>query len=155
MSSILEFECVGLTEGGKIPLQYTGRGEDKSPEFIFHNLSPDAKTIAIIMDDVKHHLFGVFNHWVIWNIPAQSKIPGGLPAGKVLPNLGNAVQGIGYGRHKYAGPNPPRGKQHAYKFTIYALDSDITLKDNAKKNHLLKAIMPHILQQGEITGVFE
>jgi phosphatidylethanolamine-binding protein (PEBP) family uncharacterized protein len=73
----------------------------------------------------------------------------------VLPELGNAVQGIGYGRHKYAGPKPPRGKQHAYKFTIYTLNSDIILKDSAKKKHLLKAIKPHILQQGEITGVFE
>jgi len=29
----LEFECVGLTNNGKFPLQHTGRGEDKSPEF--------------------------------------------------------------------------------------------------------------------------
>ena len=155
INNILKFECVGFTDGGKIPLQYTGRGEDKSPEFILHNLSLEAKTIAIIMDDVKHHLFGIFNHWVIWNIPAQSKIPGGIPAGKVVPTLGNAVQGIGYGRHQYAGPQPPKGTQHIYKFTIYVLDSEITLNDSAKKKQLLKAIKPHILQQGEITGVFE
>ena len=58
----LQFECKELKEGERFPLKYTGRGEDKSPEFIIHNLSPDAKTIAIIMDDIKHHLFGIFNH---------------------------------------------------------------------------------------------
>lgn len=155
MENNLEFECIGLVDGQKFPLEYTGRGEDKSPELIIRNLSPDAKTIAILMDDIKHHLFGTFNHWVIWNIPAQAKIPGGIPAGKVVPSLGNATQGIGYGRHKYAGPKPPKGKQHVYKFTIYALDSKITLKESAKKKHLLKAIKPHVIQQGEVTGVFE
>ncbi|NLL76346.1 MAG: YbhB/YbcL family Raf kinase inhibitor-like protein [Clostridiales bacterium] len=151
----LQFECVGLKEGGRFPLIYTGRGEDKSPEFIIHNLSPNAKTLAIIMDDITHPLFGIYNHWVIWNIPAQSKIQGGIPAGKVVPSLGNAVQGIGYGRHRYAGPKPPKGKHHNYKFTLYALDSEIILKKNAKKKHLLESMQTHIIQQGELTGIFE
>ncbi|HOP93659.1 MAG TPA: YbhB/YbcL family Raf kinase inhibitor-like protein [Acetivibrio thermocellus] len=151
----LEFECVGLTNNGKFPLQHTGRGEDKSPEFIIHNLSSKAKTIAITLDDIAHPIFGVYNHWVIWNIPATNRIPGGIPAGKTVPSLGNAVQGISYGRHRYAGPKPPRGWQHAYKFTIYVLDSEINLKSSARKRHLLKAIKPHIIQQGEIVGVFE
>ncbi len=155
MNKTLDFECVGLINGDRFPIEYTGRGEDKSPKFILHNLSPEAKTIAIIMDDIKHHIFGTFNHWVIWNIPAQDIIPGAIPYGKMIPSLGNARQGIGYGRYKYAGPKPPKGKQHVYKFVIYALDSHITLKDRAKKRHLLEAIKPHILQRGEITGVFE
>jgi len=155
MVTELQFECIGLKDGGKIPLRHTGRGEDVSPEFVIHNLASNAKTIAIIMDDIKHHIFGTFNHWVIWNIPAQDRIQGCIPNGKVLPGLGNAMQGVGYGRHKYAGPKPPRGKQHEYKFTIYALDCEITLKNNARKKHLLEAIKPHIIQQGSITGVFE
>ncbi len=155
MSKILNFECVGLENGEKFPIEYTGRGEDKSPEFILHNLSPEAKTIAIIMDDIKHPIFGIFNHWIIWNIPAQKVIPGAIPHGKIVPSLGNACQGIGYGRHRYAGPKPPRGSHHAYRFVIYALDSHITLKDRAKKKHLLEAIKPHILQEGRMIGMFE
>lgn len=155
MNTNLQFKCTGITEGQKFPLQHTGRGEDQSPEFILDNLSPDAKSIAIILDDIKHPLFGIYNHWVIWNIPALERIPGNIPAGKVVPSLGNAIQGIGYGRHKYAGPKPPRGKRHAYQFTIFVLDSTIALKENAKKKQLLNAIKPHIIQQGELTGVFE
>ncbi len=155
MNKTLNFEGVGLVNGERFPIEYTGRGEDKSPKFILHNLSPEAETIAIIMDDIKHHIFGTFNHWVIWNIPAQEIIPEAIPHGKIISSLGDARQGIGYGRYKYAGPKPPKGKQHVYKFTIYALDSYITLKDRAKKRHLLQAMEGHILQQGEITGVFE
>lgn len=45
--SLLEFSIVGLENGGKFPIEYTGRGKDISPEIIIHNLSPKAKTIAI------------------------------------------------------------------------------------------------------------
>jgi len=151
----LNFTCSAFDDGGRIPMQFTGRGADESPGFIIDNLSADAKTIAIIMDDVKHHIFKTFNHWVIWNIPATNIIPAAIPTGKTVPSLGGALQGVGYGRHKYAGPKPPKGKQHVYKFILCVLDCELDLKNNAKKKHLLSAMEGHILQQGEITGVFE
>ena len=45
---------VGLENGGKFPIEYTGRGKDISPEIIIHNLSPKAKTIAITLEDTTH-----------------------------------------------------------------------------------------------------
>ena len=32
--TVLEFECVGMDNGGKFPIEYTGRGQDISPEFV-------------------------------------------------------------------------------------------------------------------------
>ncbi len=32
--SLLEFSIVGLENGGKFPIEYTGRGKDISPEII-------------------------------------------------------------------------------------------------------------------------
>lgn len=151
----LYVECKAFSDGGVIPVDYTGRGKDLSPELILHNLPSETKSISIIMDDIKHHIFGTFNHWVIWNIPTQDTIPEGIPAGETLPDLGNAVQGIGYGRHRYAGPKPPKGKQHIYRFTVYALRERIELKSSAKKKHLLKAIEPHILQSASVNGKYE
>ena len=78
----LEFTCPGLQDGGKFPPEYTGRGADTSPEFIISNLSPQGKTVAITLDDIKNQFLGILNHWVIWNIPAMAKIPGAVPAGK-------------------------------------------------------------------------
>jgi len=37
--------------GGIIPKQYTGKGEDKSPPLEIKNVDPLAKSIAIIVDD--------------------------------------------------------------------------------------------------------
>ena len=51
---ILHFTCVGIENGGRFPQENTGRGRDVSPEFIFSNLSPQAKTLAIALEDLSH-----------------------------------------------------------------------------------------------------
>ncbi len=150
----LEIECVGLTPGGKFPVQNTGRGKDCSPAFRIHALSPQAKTLVMTLEDLSHPIKG-FTHWVIWNIPAASKIPGAIPKGKTVPQLGGAVQGVGYGLHRYAGPKPPRGKSHQYCFTVYALDCKLSLKASVSKRKVLRRANGHILQQGTICGYFE
>jgi len=149
----LFFDCVDLDDGGTFPLKYTGRGEDVSPEFILKNLSPHGKTIAIIFDDLDHR--SGFNHWIIWNIPANEIIPGNIPEGKNLSNMGNAKQGIGYGNHKYRGPKPPKGVQHKYQFNIYVLDCELKINSSSHKSNLVKAMDEHIIQYGFINGLFE
>ena len=151
----LSFECKGMKGGEKFPKVNTGRGQDISPEFLIKNLSQCAKTLAIILEDIKHPLFKNFTHWLIWNIPAGKKIEGAIPGGKIIPSLGNARQGIGYGVYKYAGPKPPKGKQHLYRFTVYALDCKIDLRFPHTKSHFIKKAKEHIIQQGSIVGKFE
>lgn len=151
----LQVQCIGLENNGTIPLEYTGRGKNVSPEFVLTNLSPLARTIAITLEDTTHPLFKNFTHWVIWNIPATEKIVGAIPHVKSVKSLGNASQGTAYGWHKYAGPKPPKGKRHQYRFTIYALDCALSLSPNSTKNKFIKAARNHIIQQGTIVGVFE
>ena len=117
-NTVLEFECIGMDGGSKFPIEYTGRGQDISPEFIIKNLSPNAKTLAVTLEDLSHPIKD-FTHWVIWNIPATDRIKKNIPVGKTVPMLGNARQGIGYGFHRYVGPKPPKGKKHTYRFTVY------------------------------------
>ena len=152
---ILIFECKNMKDGGKFPIVNTGRGQDISPEFLIKNLSPYAKTLAITLEDIKHPLFKNFTHWLIWNIPAGEKVSEAIPGGKTVPCLRNARQGIGYGVYKYAGPKPPKGKQHLYRFTVYALDSEIELKILPTKSSFIKKAKEHIIQQGSIVGSFE
>ena len=153
-SSLLEFECVGIEDGGKIPIANTGRGRDISPEFVIKNLSSKAKTLAVTLEDLSHPVKN-FTHWIIWNIPAADRMEKGIGAGKEVPALGNARQGIGYGFHRYAGPKPPKGKKHIYRFSIYSLDCEIDLSANSLKKTFLKKAQGHILQKGSITGEFE
>ncbi|MDE7170545.1 MAG: YbhB/YbcL family Raf kinase inhibitor-like protein [Oscillospiraceae bacterium] len=150
----LEFTCTGMENGGKFPTENTGRGQDISPEFVLRNLSPRAKTLAVTLEDLSHPIKN-FTHWIIWNIPAADRIKSGIPAGSRVPELGGACQGIGYGFHRYAGPKPPKGKTHTYRFTLYALDCELELSAHSMKKAFLQKAKGHILQKGCMTGEFE
>lgn len=142
---------------GPIPQRYTGRGEDVSPPLEVTGLSPDAKSIAIIMNDLDIPMIREYNHWLIWNIPAQPAIPEAIPAGASVASLGGAAQGIGYGKHAYRGPKPPMfiKQPHRYQFHVYALDCMLDLPTDSRKQALLQAIESHMVQHGSITGIYQ
>ncbi len=150
----LDFTCVGLEDNGIFPIENTGRGQNKSPEFLLWNLSPKASTIAITLEDLSHPIRD-FTHWIIWNIPADQRVRGGIPAGKIVPGWGNARQGLAYGRHRYAGPKPPRRRTHVYRFTVYVLDCRLKLSPHTTKKAFLKKAERHIIQAGTLLGEYE
>ena len=148
---LLHIRCPGI-EGGNFLLDHTGQGRDLSPELLLENLSPEAVTLAVTLEDLSHPIKG-FTHWVIWNLPAADRIPGAIPAGRTVS--GGGVQGVAYGLHRYAGPKPPRGMRHSYRFTVYALDCALDLPGGARKKRFLRAAEGHILQRGSVSGEFE
>lgn len=149
----LKFNLPDFTNGDTFPFDYTGRGKDISPEIVIENLSENAKTLAVTLEDVSHPIKN-FTHWIIWNIPAASKIEKAVPKGKSVSGMG-AVQGVAYGMHKYAGPKPPRGKTHKYRITVYALDCALELPACKRKKHFLEKAENHILQKGFLEYSFE
>ncbi len=134
-------------DGGMLPVQFTGFGEDVSPELVLENLSEDAKTIAVSFCDEDMPFTDEYCHWVCWNIPATSRIPQGIPSGATIEKPFHAVQGIGYGRHKYRGPKPPFHSKHNYHFTVYVLDAELNLPSSATLKDVKQAMEGHIIQE--------
>ncbi|MCI8361095.1 MAG: YbhB/YbcL family Raf kinase inhibitor-like protein [Clostridiales bacterium] len=151
----LLFECIGMKNGTAFPITNTGRGQDISPAFWIKNLSSDAKTLAVTLEDINHPLFKNFTHWLIWNIPASQSIAEAIPGGRIVESLGKARQGLGYGWYRYAGPKPPKGRRHLYRFTVYALDSAVDLKFPPTKNRFLRKAKGRIIQCGSMICAFE
>ncbi len=153
----IQITSPSIENGGSIPRKHTGFGEDISPAFQLSNLSPEAVSIAIIMDDLDIPIIKSLNHWLIWNIPKLEAIPENIPYGSVVPSIGNAKQGVGYGRNRYRGPKQPAfvRNSHRYIFRFYVLDCFLELDSSAKKTNLLDAMNGHILQQGSITGNYQ
>ena len=152
----LEVISSSFEQNGQIPKRYTGFGEDVSPAFHLKNVSENAVTIAIIMDDLDIPITGAYNHWVIWNIPAMTDISENIPYGATVASLGDAKQGIGWGRNRYRGPKQPFfiKSMHRYVFHVYALDCELELETSARKGDLLKAMEGHIIQEGSILGTY-
>ena len=140
-----------FADGGLIPVEHTGFGADRSPEFRLEGLCAGALSLAVILDDMGHPI-PAYNHWTIWNLPPRPVIPGGVPQGERVEVLGGAVQGRGYGRNRYRGPKPPFHWSHLYHFNVYALDCVLDLPPTARKKDLLAAMEGQILQNALLTG---
>ena len=136
---------------GLIPIDNTGYGADMSPELQLQNIDERTESIVIIMDDMGHPI-PAYNHWIIWNIPVIESIPANIPQGKTVEMLSGAIQGRGYGKHRYRGPKPPFNWSHRYQFNIYTLDCILNLPAISRKRDLLKAMDGHILQQTALVG---
>lgn len=143
-------------DGGFIPSKYTCEGQDISPPLKLEGISGDAKSIAIIVDDPDAPI-GTFVHWVAWNIPPVEEIPEGIPKSGNISSPLKMIQGRNdFGRIGYNGPCPPRGHGiHHYHFKIYVLDTELNLRAGASKRDLERAMKGHILQKGEIVGLYE
>lgn len=142
-----------FTEGGMIPKKFTCDDQDVSPQLSWSGVPAGAKSIALICDDPDAPV-GTWVHWVVYNIPPSEKgLPENVTAGKGLP--AGARQGTNDFRKKdYGGPCPPGGT-HRYFFKVYALDTQITLGEGAKKSDLLKAMEGRILGQGQLMGKYK
>lgn len=142
-------------EGEYIPARYTADGQNVSPALSWSGLPPETLSLALILHDPDAPRPGGFTHWVIFNLPADSKgLPEGLPRRERLEN--GVVQGKNDGgSNGYMGPSPPPGKPHHYHFMLYALDQRLTLLAGAARQHVQDAAEGHILEQAELVGLYQ
>jgi Raf kinase inhibitor-like YbhB/YbcL family protein len=128
-----------------IPVKYTCDGANVSPPLTIENIPPEAKSLAIIVDDPDAPV-NTWVHWLLWNIPVTHHIK---------ENQVHGTQGMNdFGKFIYQGPCPPKGI-HRYFFKVYALDELINLPPEAKKLLLERAMSGHILAFGELTGLYK
>jgi Raf kinase inhibitor-like YbhB/YbcL family protein len=97
---------------------------------------------------------GVFTHWVLYNLPAdRRRLPEHFPRKPALED--GTRQGINdFGRIGYAGPAPPPGKVHHYHFRIYALNASLRVPPGGTKEDVLASMQQHVLDQGELIGLY-
>lgn len=150
----ISLTSTAFEEGQPIPAAYTCDDRDVSPPLQWRNLPPGVKSLALVCDDPDAPM-GTWVHWVIYGIsPDTTGLPEGIPARETLPS--GARQGINdFGRIGYGGPCPPPGRPHRYFFRLYALDTELDLKAEPKKQDLLRAMQGHILAEGQLMGTYK
>ncbi|RPI90231.1 MAG: YbhB/YbcL family Raf kinase inhibitor-like protein [Chloroflexi bacterium] len=162
ISETLEMEAtmsLGLTSdafmnGQSIPAKYSCAGKNISPALAWDESPAGTQSFALIMDDPDAPA-GTWVHWVLFNIPAETRtLPEDLPiTGKNVDPNAIYVGKNSWGDTGYGGPCPPSGT-HRYYFKLYALDTTISLLPGATKEQLLKEMEGHILAQAELMGTF-
>ena len=145
-----------FTAGGKIPSKYTCEGNDISPPLSFAGVPNGTKSLALVIDDPdapdpKAPKL-VWVHWVVFNLPADSKGLSESPSGGDLPK--GAVTGSNdWKKTSYGGPCPPVGR-HRYFHKLYALDVTLPAKPLTKPD-LEAAMKGHVLAQAELIGTYQ
>jgi Raf kinase inhibitor-like YbhB/YbcL family protein len=137
----------------EFPPEHTCDGMDTSPKIILSGLT--ARTVAIMVFNPNIRNCLSFTTWLIWNIPAQSVIPAGIPHGRSIDAPVSAFQGTNdSGQIGYTGPCPLPGTEHRYVFRVYGLDDDIDLFGGATKYQLTSAMQGHIVQYGVAEALY-
>jgi len=110
------------------------------------------------MDDPDARTPRPFVHWLIYNIPPDTKtLDPSLPTKPKLDVPRGALQGTNSRQSVgYFGPRPPRGDPpHHYHVKVFALNQELKLEPGATEPELEKAMEGHILGQGELVGTVQ
>ena len=146
----MEVDSPAFEDGGMIPERFGYTEENVSPPLEFSGVPEDAENLVILMDDpdAKSVAGKVWDHWVVWNIPASVRMIG---EDNIPPE---AVEGRNdFGETGYGGPNPP-DKTHEYRIRVYALGSDIELSRGATLVDVRGAMDGKVVEKAEMTGKY-
>lgn len=137
-----------FTPNTNIPTQYTCEGANISPPLSWQGAPENTQSFVLILEDPTAPA-GTWTHWVLYNIPANLQQ---LAEATPIP-AGSSMGMNSWGNPSYEGPCPPSG-QHRYYFKLYALDTQIDVKDHIDTTTLVSTIKPHIIGTAELLGLY-
>ncbi|MGH7855845.1 MAG: YbhB/YbcL family Raf kinase inhibitor-like protein [Candidatus Binatia bacterium] len=146
----MELRSAVFDPNTRIPVRYTGEGNDLSPPLRWSGVPERTRELALVCDDPDAPRPEPWVHWVVYGIP---------PTVSVLEEAakGDWVEGRNdFGRSGYGGPMPPKGHGvHHYRFRLYALDDTLAAKPGITKKDLLAMIEGHVLAEAELVGTYD
>lgn len=165
---VLSVSSTAWPDGGEIPMKYSSRGENKSPDFTFtwsQGGNPvaapaDLQSYAIVFRDMENSTNkGTTDtlHWTIFNIPGTTKtLPEALGKGDLADGSRNGpgIANRGGNPGAYFGPGAGPGPFHHYVFEFFALDTKLDVPASATRDELLKAMEGHVIGKAVYTGRF-
>jgi Raf kinase inhibitor-like YbhB/YbcL family protein len=129
--------------GVPIPHQYTCFvSHPQTPPLSWSGAPPGTRALALVMDDSGAPIFP-YVYWVVFNIsPATPDIQAGRPPPGAL-QAENSKGTVGY--------SPPcPSHSHQYRFTVYALNAQLRLRNGASLVAAWTAIAAHAIARGRL-----
>lgn len=126
-----------------LPKAYTCHGARINPPLNWSGAPADTKSLALIFDDSSAPITP-FIYWLVFDIqPGTTDIQeGALPTGAKQALNSTGTMG-------YDAPCP-RGHSHSYRFTVYALNRNLTLPNGAPLLKVWTAIADATIGRGRI-----
>lgn len=127
-------------------------GPNVSPALEWKNAPADTKSFALMVHDPDAPTGSGWWHWVVYNIPADTK---SIAEGAAPPP---GVEGnTDFGKPGYGGPCPPPGSgKHHYNFTLFALKIDkIDVPAGASPAMVGFFANANAIAKAKLTGLYE
>lgn len=149
--------------GGIIPDKYGKRGETNqygnpclSIPFTIEDAPEETVSYAFVLDDVDSvPVCGfVWLHWIAANLHKTEVSEGESAHADFVQGVNSTVGDLGIEAATcYIGMAPPN-EPHEYTLKVYALDTDLDLKDGFYYNELVHAMEGHVLDAAEARGTY-
>ena len=118
---------IRVPDGSEIDDRHTAYGAGLSPPITFVDVPEEAVTLAVFIEHVTDPDRSRV-HWVIWNIPAGTDLPEGIPSTENPEMVPGAVQGNNtFSVLGYTPPQKYPDQVQTYRITAYALDTRLSL----------------------------
>ena len=129
--------------GAVLDRKYTLYGDNIQPHVDWTEF-PETTVSFILMVDDADAPGGVWNHWMVFNIPRKiTEFNENQYVGAVAPNS--------WGEQRWMGPHPANELNHQYEFKVYAVDR--TLDDISAALpaiDIMKAAQPYIIDSASM-----
>ena len=141
----------------QIPLKYAKDGKEISPPLSWTDLPEQTRELALIFEDMTPQTQEPQAHWIVYEIPPDRD---GLAEGfrhKSDPKEPlDVLQGTNdLGNVGYDGPLGTAGRMFRFRFRVFALEAALDAPPKASKDELLKAISGRVLDEAELTCLYE
>ena len=150
--SSMQLTSSAFNDGTNIPQQYTGEGEDISPQLSWTDAPEATKSFALICHDPDAPLISPgsygYVHWVLYNIPFNIN--------SLEENTDLYTSGVNdFGNLGYGGPMPPNGHGiHHYYFWLLALDLEPSLQEKLSLWELLSVVEPNVIGMNRLIAKY-
>jgi Raf kinase inhibitor-like YbhB/YbcL family protein len=148
-----------FADGGTMPDRYTQDGESLFPPLYWENVPPEAKSLALLVEDADAPFPRPLVHAVLHSIP-----PGlsGIPEGGVaLRQLRKSPLGFKAGRNSVArpgwmAPSPiPGHGPHRYAFQLLAVDTMPSFTSPPGRGVMLRLLKQNLIAATRVIGVYQ
>lgn len=137
-----------VLSSGIIPARYTCYGARLSPPLHWSGVGARTKSLALVVDDSDAPITP-YIYWIVFDIDPTTT---DIQQGQLPPGARQAVNSAGHAAYD---PPCPRNREHAYRFTVYALDSVLSLPNGASLKSAWAAIARAAVARGRLTANVE
>jgi Raf kinase inhibitor-like YbhB/YbcL family protein len=141
-----------------MPVDYTCRGRNISPELRWSGVPAGAESLTLIVDDPDIPMpwlqLMTWTHWVVYDIPRNLRGLTRHIAGPYTRPTGAQQAITSFRKPGYGGPCPPFGT-HRYYFRLCALDCKLGLNpSHTQRADVERAMAGHVLDTAVLVGLY-